>query len=335
MARGDHIRVFRGTYWHHGIDIGGGRVIHYTGEVFAKANASIRVDSLATFAQGGGIEVVRRARAGRVEHVVARAYRRVGERAYDVVTNNCEHFATWCMSRQSRSSQSETARSAVRAAVGLPAVHRGGEPSARSLASSRSSRTRATNDSRRHARAAVSDGVIAGVVAGVVTGGQAALAGRGAPHAAAHAARAAAAASARSLARTGAEAALHRGIAATAGKATSRAIVRAGTDAAMRRATAQGAGAVFKTAMKGNVVGAAAGLFVEQAVDTARWASGDISDSEYRRRTTRNVASSAGGLGGSAAGAALGTALCPGIGTAIGGIIGGIAGSLGLASLFD
>ncbi len=32
MARGDHIRVYRTLYWHHGIDAGDGTVIHLSGE---------------------------------------------------------------------------------------------------------------------------------------------------------------------------------------------------------------------------------------------------------------------------------------------------------------
>ena len=46
MGKGDHIRVKRagGVYYHHGLDVGDGYVIHYSGEVARKRNASIRRD---------------------------------------------------------------------------------------------------------------------------------------------------------------------------------------------------------------------------------------------------------------------------------------------------
>lgn len=50
MVRGDHIFVDRGIYDHHGIYCGDGTVIHYTGEVGRKANASIKRSSIIEFA---------------------------------------------------------------------------------------------------------------------------------------------------------------------------------------------------------------------------------------------------------------------------------------------
>lgn len=43
MARGDHVKVKRmgGLYTHHGIDLGDGRVIHYSGEVGRKKDAAV------------------------------------------------------------------------------------------------------------------------------------------------------------------------------------------------------------------------------------------------------------------------------------------------------
>lgn len=84
-----------------------------------------------------------------------------------------------------------------------------------------------------------------------------------------------------------------------------------------------------KTALRGNVFGAVAALVVDQGVDTARLAAGDIDRDEYARRTAENVGSAGGSLGGTAAGAAIGTAICPGIGTVIGGVLGGLLGGFG------
>ena len=39
--------------------------------------------------------------------VAARACSRVGEDAYDVLRNNCEHFCSWCLSGATRSPQVE------------------------------------------------------------------------------------------------------------------------------------------------------------------------------------------------------------------------------------
>jgi hypothetical protein len=39
---------------------------------------------------------------------VARARSRLGENHYHLLTNNCEHFCTWCLLGQARSEQVET-----------------------------------------------------------------------------------------------------------------------------------------------------------------------------------------------------------------------------------
>lgn len=42
MTKADHIYVHRLGYTHHGIDMGDGTVIHYTGEVGRKQAAAVR-----------------------------------------------------------------------------------------------------------------------------------------------------------------------------------------------------------------------------------------------------------------------------------------------------
>jgi hypothetical protein len=39
------------------------------------------------------------------EDIVRRARSRLGERCYDVLENNCEHFCSWCQVGESRSTQ--------------------------------------------------------------------------------------------------------------------------------------------------------------------------------------------------------------------------------------
>jgi hypothetical protein len=98
MARGDHLRVRRSTgYWHHGIDLGDGRVVHYAGEAGSLRNVAVHVSSWEAFQRGGPVEIVPYAQPEPTEAVVARALSRVGESAYNLLSNNCEHFARWCV----------------------------------------------------------------------------------------------------------------------------------------------------------------------------------------------------------------------------------------------
>ena len=116
MPKGDHIRAKRRGYWHHGIDCGDGTVIHYSGVREEKRDALVRRTSLADFAKGGSVEVVKHAHAADPDEVVRQAESRVGERRYRLFRNNCEHFARWCVTGKSRSAQVSRA---VRAASGV------------------------------------------------------------------------------------------------------------------------------------------------------------------------------------------------------------------------
>lgn len=107
MARGDHIYVRRVGYRHHGIDCGDGTVIHYSGEVGQKENAAIVRASYERFAKGGRIRIRRYGICDPPDVVVKRAESRLGERGYNLLFNNCEHFAVWCKTGGARSEQVE------------------------------------------------------------------------------------------------------------------------------------------------------------------------------------------------------------------------------------
>ena len=107
MAKGDHIRVKRKGYWHHGIDAGGGWVYHYSGTLWKKRNATVRCDRRPTFADGGSIEVVHYDSCDPVEDVIDRARSRLEEQDYDLLRDNCEHFARWCKTGLKESRQVE------------------------------------------------------------------------------------------------------------------------------------------------------------------------------------------------------------------------------------
>lgn len=109
MARGDHLRVFRwiGMYYHHGIDMGRGRVIHYSGEPLSASDGEVRIDPIKDFSRGGEIEIVVHSRAFPANQVIKRARSKLGEKEYSLVFNNCEHFARWCKTGEHKSEQVE------------------------------------------------------------------------------------------------------------------------------------------------------------------------------------------------------------------------------------
>ncbi|MCC6794316.1 MAG: lecithin retinol acyltransferase family protein [Candidatus Hydrogenedentes bacterium] len=121
MARGDHLRVFRRGYWHHGIDCGDGTVIHYTGELFDRSNAAVRRTPIEQFAKGGKVRVVKSHSDFHIEDIIARAESRLEEMRYSTVSNNCEHFASWCRTGRRESKQVRRAITAA-TALGVAAV---------------------------------------------------------------------------------------------------------------------------------------------------------------------------------------------------------------------
>lgn len=108
MARGDQIYVMRplmgmdGAYEHHGIDCGDGTVIHYY-----KGGDAPRVarTSYATFARGNPVFKKNYTVSYVPDVVIERAESRLGESQYDLLTNNCEHFANWCKVGRNESQQ--------------------------------------------------------------------------------------------------------------------------------------------------------------------------------------------------------------------------------------
>ena len=105
---GSHLITPRRGYTHHGIYVGDGKVVHYSGLARGQFRGRIEEVSLAQFAYGRSVwtrssdlpefapqEVIRRARS------------RVGENRYRILRNNCEHFCEWCLHGESRSYQVE------------------------------------------------------------------------------------------------------------------------------------------------------------------------------------------------------------------------------------
>jgi hypothetical protein len=107
----DHILIR-----HYGVYAGKCRVIHYAGEngIF-DANIGIREISLKQFAKDGKYGVVQFsgkhtwAKQFSGKETVRRARSRIGEKSYNLIFNNCEHFALWCKTGKSKSRQVEKA----------------------------------------------------------------------------------------------------------------------------------------------------------------------------------------------------------------------------------
>ena len=95
---------------HHGNYVGNGRVIQYGALMFNLIRKPVEEVSMARFASGRAVFVVQHAEGCLVaQQVVERARSRLGERRYRLFTNNCEHFAEWCLHDVGRSFQAETA----------------------------------------------------------------------------------------------------------------------------------------------------------------------------------------------------------------------------------
>lgn len=106
MARGDHIWVTRPLgYTHHGIDCGDRTVIHFTGEPGKKSDASVSRTTMDEFALDSIVHLREYSDSDTPDVVIQRAESKLGSRDYHVVTNNCEHFSTWCCTGRTASQQ--------------------------------------------------------------------------------------------------------------------------------------------------------------------------------------------------------------------------------------
>ena len=106
MARGDHIWVTRPLgYTHHGIDCGDGTVIHFTGEPGKKSDASVARTLMSEFALDSIVHLREYSEKDDPQVVIDRAESKLSSKEYNLVTNNCEHFATWCCTGRTASQQ--------------------------------------------------------------------------------------------------------------------------------------------------------------------------------------------------------------------------------------
>ena len=115
MSKGEHIYIHAKYFiTHHGIDCGDGTVIHYRGK---EKGGRIVKTSYNEFAQGEQVYVRTYPYKFSSNEIVERANRRLRESNYDLIINNCEHFATDCTIGEPDSQQVGNATFSVGAGV--------------------------------------------------------------------------------------------------------------------------------------------------------------------------------------------------------------------------
>jgi len=131
MARGDRLEVEHRivgstvTYLHHGVDLGDGTVVHARPHDFRDpfGGGSVIRTSLADFADGRVVRVRNEPPARfSPDEIADRALGHVGRDGYDLVIDNCEHFATWCATGSRTSRQVDIVMGRVAAGVSRAAA---------------------------------------------------------------------------------------------------------------------------------------------------------------------------------------------------------------------
>ncbi len=103
MSAADHLEVPRqhGLFNHHGIDLGDGTIAHYL------EGREILRSSIEEFSKGSQIKIIPHDYCSPRGITLRRAMSRIGETDYNLLFNNCEHFAIWCKTGFHRSPQIE------------------------------------------------------------------------------------------------------------------------------------------------------------------------------------------------------------------------------------
>lgn len=131
MPRGDRLEVEHRivgstvTYLHHGVDLGDGTVVHARPHDFRNPFGGGRVvrTTAAEFAEGRAVRVRNDPPAAfPPDEIAARALAHVDRAGYDLVVDNCEHFATWCATGRRASRQVDIVMGRVAAGVARAAA---------------------------------------------------------------------------------------------------------------------------------------------------------------------------------------------------------------------
>ena len=124
LKKGDIIFVDKGLYKHYWIYADNGVVVHYS-DKNGNFGTDIKIQeaSLDDFASGFEVKVCqldeKKYTLYSGEETLKRAYSRLGEKNYNLIFNNCEHFAVWCKTGISDSDQvNKVIRTAVVLSIG-------------------------------------------------------------------------------------------------------------------------------------------------------------------------------------------------------------------------
>lgn len=126
-ATGDMIRVRVGSMYHYGIYLSDDEVIQFglppiDGAVRNSEDVKVLVTDVDVFHCGNFLETAElgffeKRKARKAEEIAAYARSRIGSGDYDILKNNCEHFAYECVFGKGRSAQSEKVRSLLGGSV--------------------------------------------------------------------------------------------------------------------------------------------------------------------------------------------------------------------------
>jgi hypothetical protein len=124
LLPGTRLIVRRRAYFHHGIYMGDGKMIHYAG--WSRGTRGLVEEvTLEQFTEGHQYRVGRMPADRRAGEDIARCARsRLGERRYHLLRNNCEHFCNWCQLGECRSEQVEALTKPARLLVDILQVLR-------------------------------------------------------------------------------------------------------------------------------------------------------------------------------------------------------------------
>lgn len=123
---GDMIRTKVSFYHHYGIFVSEEEVIQFglpNDPMRAAEQIKVLSSDIQTFLQGGELEVgvpeaAERKTLRKPAQIVEHARQRLGEGGYDILHNNCEHFASDCMFGEATSSFLQGVRAKLREKLG-------------------------------------------------------------------------------------------------------------------------------------------------------------------------------------------------------------------------
>ena len=128
---GAHIRVQYKSIYHHGIYIGNDEVVQFglPFDMFRKPEeVKVIKSNIEEFLQGEFLEVrifdrKEKKLKNKDEEIVQIALSKLGEGGYDIIHNNCEHFANLCVFNKKESSQIDDIRKDIREKLKLKDKH--------------------------------------------------------------------------------------------------------------------------------------------------------------------------------------------------------------------